>query len=75
MAKQFTLKTHGAKLYKWSPLPNNKKAKDNRGAKPYFCTAIAGSHGEDWITTYCSDNVVVNGILKKEAYVECDYVE
>lgn len=74
MAKQFTLKTHGAKLYKWSPLPNNKRVKEKQ-ARPYFCTATPGSHGQDWVTTYTYDTILINSILEREAYVECDYVE
>lgn len=74
MKKEFTLKTYGAKLYKWSPQPNNKQAK-KRQSRPYFCTAIAGSNGEDWITTYCTDAIIINGVLQKYGYVECDYVE
>ena len=42
---------------------------------PHFCNAIPGSQGEDWITTYDYESIVV-GILgfKRIAYVACDYV-
>ena len=76
MKKQvFVLKTYGAELYKWSPIPNNKNTKGLESKKPYFCTAFPGSQGEDWITTYCYNVVVVDGKQKRLAYVECDYVE
>lgn len=71
--KQFTLKTFGAKLYKWSPIPSDKKAFGDK--RPYYCSAVAGSQGQDWITTYSYNMVVVDSIQQRLAYVECDYVE
>lgn len=73
----FIRKTSGYQLYKWSPLCNqvNKTGADGGlNSKPYFCSAISGSLGEDWITTYVYDIVVTNGVVKHLAYVECDYV-
>jgi hypothetical protein len=72
--KVFTNKTFGAQLYKWSPLPSD-KPKNNAPQKPFYCTAIAGSQGQDWISTYSYNLVVVNGQQERLAYVECDYVE
>lgn len=78
--KVFTLKTYGAQLYKWSPTPSdtNKRHNTNNSSnnqRPFYCDAIAGSQGQDWITTYVYDINVVNGQQQHLAYVECDYVE
>jgi hypothetical protein len=72
--KVFTNKTFGAQLYKWSPLPTTKNANLAHN-KPFYCTATAGSQGEDWITTYSYNITVVNGQQGHSAYVACDYVE
>ena len=74
MAKVFIMKTYGANLYKWSP-PSNNKIKKEKQARPFFCSATAGSNGEDWISTYSYSTIIVNDILQKLAYVECDYVK
>lgn len=73
--KTFTLKTHGAKLYKWSPIPFDKSiiGKDNQ--RPFYCNATAGSQGQDWVTTYSYEIVVIDGLVAHLAYVACDYVE
>jgi hypothetical protein len=71
--KVFTVKSYGAALYKWSPEPNNKKDK-KAPSRPYFCTAVAGSNGQDWISTYAYITQLNNGVLEKIPYVECDYV-
>ena len=75
--KIFTRKpSRGDNLYKWSPDANQiTKAKIAKQFNDFFCTAIPGSQGEDRITTYVYDSVIVNGEVKKLAYVECDYVE
>jgi len=74
----FTTKSYGIDAYTWSPQPTNDAvAKTSlKQKRPFFCSAVAGSNGEDWISTY-SYNAVVNegGVLTKEAYVECDYVQ
>ena len=72
--KVFTLKTHGAQLYKWSPLPSD-RPKGNANQKPFYCTAVAGSQGQDWVTTYTYNINVINGQQERLAYVACDYVE
>jgi hypothetical protein len=78
--KVFVQKTYSAQLYKWSPDTTIvKKNKDNNNGKsngkPYYCTATPNSQGEDWITTYCYNIVVLNGQQQRIAYVACDYVE
>lgn len=73
--KIFTLKTYGAQLYKWSPIPVDKNRKRNEGSKQYYCDATAGSQGEDWIVGYTYNLVVTNGQQHRYAYVECDYVQ
>jgi len=73
--KVFMQKNIGSTLYKWSPEPTNydKKVKTNKIKD--FCNAIAGSQGEDWISTYVYDISVVNYEQVRLAYVECGYVE
>jgi hypothetical protein len=77
MAQKYTLKTFGSKLYTWSPVPISKpKATTNGGNQtPYYCNALPYSQGQDWVTTYCYNLVVVMGIQERLAYVECDYVQ
>lgn len=72
--KVFTKKTYGSQLYKWSPLPFEKNGNVST-EKPFYCTATAGSQGEDWISTYSFDITVINGLQGHLAYVACDYVE
>lgn len=64
----------GGRLYKWSPIPDDKRARKTDGGRNYFCTATAGSQGEDWKVTYTYVITVVNGVQKRIAYVACDYV-
>ena len=72
--KTFFLKTTTQPAYKWSPLPNDFSKKTKVG-KPYYCSAAVGSQGEDWISTYCYNITVINGVQSRLAYVACDYVE
>lgn len=71
-------------LYMWSPrCPNFTKKRlegenftiDNGGNQIIFCTATAGSQGQDWITTYVYNLTLINNQEARLAYVECDYVE
>jgi len=79
--KVYTLKTTTSDVYKWSPgCPDfsKKKLHDGRsnGKKnPVLCTAVAGSQGQDFTTTYVYDAVIVGYQENRLAYVECDYVE
>jgi hypothetical protein len=81
--KVFTLKTYSADLYKWSPRcpdfssSNENRSKitqNNRNDKPFYCSAISGSQGQDWITTYVYTLALVANQQERLAYVECDYV-
>lgn len=73
--KVFTAKTYGAQLYKWSPIPSDKKISRNQ-EKPFYCNASPNSQGQDWITTYVYNMAVAaNGQQERLAYVACDYVE
>jgi len=72
--KTLTRKPWTGYLYTWSPNVDNTKNLKSAKRK-YFCTATPFSNGEDWITTYTYDLVVINGEQKKLAYVECDYVK
>jgi hypothetical protein len=68
----------GGNLYQWSPPPNNTSGNSNvkkGGVGNYFCTATPYSQGEDWITRYTYSVVVIDSIVRREAYVQCDYVE
>ena len=74
--KVFIRKGVGPNLYKWSPIPNNferKPAVGNRRA--YFCDARPNTQGQDWISTYSYNIVLVNSEQHRVAYVACDYVE
>lgn len=77
--RTFILKVYSADKYKWTPIDNDKLPTNNAniyGNKPYYCSAIGGSQGQDWITTYCYDVFLTTaGELQRLAYVECDYVE
>ena len=73
--RRYTRKTHTAFIYKWAPQPFEKNAVMNDNTSPYYCTATAGSQGQDWVVTYTYDITVVNGVQGHLAYVACDYVE
>jgi hypothetical protein len=64
----------GGDLYKWSPPCDERRGKKLDVSKKFYCSAIAGGQGEDWITTYSYEITVENGIQKRIAYVACDYV-
>ena len=65
----------GGGLYKWSPIPNDKKAKQKGGGRNYYCDARPRSQGEDWKVTYMYTITVDGaGVQHRVAYVECDYV-
>jgi hypothetical protein len=77
--KVFIRKSSGPKKYKWSPTDNDKVAFEENVKstnRRFYCTAIIGSQGIDWIGTY-SYEVVVNeqSIVVRTPYVACDYVE
>ena len=73
---KFTLKTYQSNLYTWSPDTNIDKTNKlyDKTKQKNYCTAIPYSQGEDWVSTYSYDTSFDNGVLKKIAYVECDYV-
>lgn len=79
MAKQFIRKSLTKEIYKWSPQPNNfgsnKINRDDNVQTKNYCTATPFSNGEDWIVTYVYNENYVDGNIKREAYVACDYVE
>jgi hypothetical protein len=78
LKKIFILKGFEPYLYRWSPIPNDYSKASSKILKevtPYFCNALPGTQGEDWITSYVSDSVIVDYKAKRIAYVECDYVE
>ena len=71
--KKLFKKTTGTFIYKWSPQDGNKLT--TSGGNPYFCNATVGSQGEDWVTTYDYNVIVIAGLKKRIAYVACGYVE
>lgn len=72
--KKLTRKPWTGYLYTWTPNTDETK-KIQTTKRKHFCTAIPFSNGEDWITSYTYDLVVINGEQKRLAYVECDYVK
>jgi hypothetical protein len=77
--KVFFLKTSTYDVYKWSPgcpdFSKNRRHEGTGNTKPVFCTAVAGSQGQDFITTYVYDTALIDNQQARLAYVECDYVE
>lgn len=73
--KVFIQKSVGGQLLKWSPQPNDFSKKNTSNGKPFYCDAVAGSQGQDWITTYVYNFEVINYEQAHFAYVECGYVE
>ena len=76
--KKYALKTYTPELYLWSPQRNTFKKKlvtDGSNGNPYFCSANAGSQGQDWTTSYVYNFAVINNVQEHLAYVECDYVK
>lgn len=71
----FVRKPYDKNLYKWTPFSDDKKAKKRTGVPNFFCNAKPNTQGEDWVVTYVYELVVVDGVQKRIAYVECDYVE
>jgi hypothetical protein len=76
--KVFVKKTYQAQMYKWTPNCPDFTQKGNqqgKGGQPYYCTATAGSQGQDWTTSYVYTLLIVNSQAEHLAYVECDYVQ
>jgi hypothetical protein len=74
----FVDKGYNSNLYLWSPgCPDfTKKRTIGKNIAPLiYCSATAGSQGQDWITTYVYDATIINNAQARLAYVECDYVE
>lgn len=75
--KRLITKPFSYNIYSWCPQPTNyNKTQNSRrnNNSPYFCTAKAGTQGEDNISTYDYNVIIVDGAIKKLAYVACDYV-
>ena len=66
----------GSAMYMWSPLPNDLTKKPSGNIqKPFYCDAVGGSQGQDWVSTYVYELLVINNETKRLAYVACDYVQ
>lgn len=74
----YVSKGYGVDLYKWSPGCNfNKKQQLNsQNTSPFYCNAVAGGSGQDWINTYSYD-IIIDKYSQQQRipYVECDYVQ
>jgi len=77
--KTFTRKNYGT-LYKWSVRTGLQgKSKINLGkgknasSGNVGCTATVGSQGQDWITGYVYNVILVNGVIQRLGYVACGY--
>lgn len=76
--KVFVDKGYSPNLYLWSPgCPDftKKRTVGKTNIPIIFCSATAGSQGQDWKTTYVYDLTLINNQQARLAYVECDYVE
>lgn len=70
---RYARKSYGS-VYRWSPDRSIKKTGSVRNDFTLGCSAVPGSLGEDWDTSYVYDVEVIDGITHKIAYVECGYV-
>ena len=75
--KVFTRKPYDKHLYKWTPQTTDKKSVKNKQVRRngVFCDAKPYTNGEDWVTTYVYELINDNGVQRRYAYVECNYVE
>lgn len=73
--RTFVRKPYDKQLYKWSPQTHDKKAKKKTAETNFFCTAKPFTNGEDFIVTYVYEQVYINGVEHRYAYVACNYVE
>jgi len=71
--KVFVRKNYGT-LYKWC-VNTGPQGNKRRNQAALGCDAVAGSQGQDWISGYVNNRVVVGGQLEQLAYVECGYVQ
>ena len=74
----FVDKGYTSNLYIWSPgCPDFTKKRDvvKKPLPLIYCSATAGSQGQDWVTTYVYDVTMINNAQARLAYVECDYVQ
>lgn len=73
----FVVKQYTPDLYRWTPPCNQKKVKTTGNPfrmANYGCTAIAGTQGQDWVTTYTYDILILGYQQQRSAYMACDYV-
>lgn len=77
--KKFVQKPGGPRLYIWSPREYDptydKNLGKGSGERANFCTALAGTNGEDYVVKYVYDKEFVKNKEVRLAYVECGYVE
>ena len=74
--KVFTRKSSARSSYKWAPTGDITDPKSKKKITAEFCNAQAYSvNGEDTITGYISQRVIVNGVVKHYAYIACDYIQ
>lgn len=74
--KVYIRKSGNQTLYKWSPQTTITDNNTRITPQGEFCTAKAYQvDGEDKVTKYVTKLIMVNGILKHNAYVSCNYVK
>jgi hypothetical protein len=75
--RTFTRQTYGKNpqtLYRWSTTLGPQDKLKTKSTVVKGCDALPNSQGEDWTNGYVYEVVVVDGQVKKLAYVACDYV-
>lgn len=78
----YTVKTYQSEIYTWCPDTTIRKkivsasigGTANGGGAGVSCTATPNSQGYDPNVKYVFEGIIIDGLFKKLAYVECDYV-
>jgi hypothetical protein len=73
--KVFVRKGAVGGLYKWSPQTSVTNERLSSSAPTKYCNASPYGSNQDFITKYCYNLRIVNGIEFRDAYVSCGYVE
>jgi len=72
----FIRKTGNSSVYKWAPQTSITDKPVTSPKVKEFCNAVPYSvNTEDTITKYVTNQIVIDGEAKFQAYVACDYVK
>lgn len=72
----FIRKTGNSSVYKWAPQTSLADKVIISHSVKEFCNAVPYSvNTEDTITKYVTNKVIIDGEIKFQAYVACDYVK